>query len=457
MADQLVDLTNLVGISRAENSDQSNDPVSEQISLVALKFDSENIEISKRLTTEGMDLSQRIEYIDKLTKQCGKQVFEFSTCNRILYVGFDISCEDLTSEISRLNSIENIPFSKFQGMSAWRHLVKICSGLDSFMLGELQVMSQFRKSVNMHRDNRFISTANSSFFEHVIAANRTVRKRFGFTQTTESMLSLATSALKRILDEKGHSKNVVLGFGDMGIKAVEALIDFGQTKITVVSRDPEKSRKRNQKLASACEMVSYEDWHKSPKPADVVISTIRNISPTYHENNPIPVNSELVVLDFAWPPSFDDSGIYPNQTLLGMDYWIAASRNLGEEWNYESTISKSETMISDIESRYIQNKSVRGQSAFRAMIYSTLEQLSQQWESLPNVSDDEVKQMGAFAREIATWVCHKDQKFYLSELDSFITENPREVSGFVKQQIAQDVKLQILSMSKKNELSGGSI
>ena len=32
---------------------------------------------------------------------------------------------------------------------------------------------------------------------------------------------------------------MVLGFGDMGIKAVEALIEFGQKEITVVSREPE--------------------------------------------------------------------------------------------------------------------------------------------------------------------------------------------------------------------------
>ena len=62
--------------------------------------------------------------------------------------------------------------------------------------------------------------------------------------------------------------------------------------------------------------------------------------------------------------------------------------------------------------------------------------------------------MGAFAREIATWVCHKDQKFLLSELDSFISENPREVSLALKEQITLDVKLQILSLTK-NEQQGG--
>ena len=86
------------------------------------------------------------------------------------------------------------------------------------MMGE-QVMSQFRKSVNFHRDNELISHYNSAFFEHVISANRSIRKQLGFTQTTESMLSLATSTLDDLLARADDA--AVLSFGEMGAKAVE--------------------------------------------------------------------------------------------------------------------------------------------------------------------------------------------------------------------------------------------
>ena len=109
-------------------------------------------------------------------------MFEFSTCNRVLYVGFGIEPEALGAKISNLNGVEQIPFELYEGTDAWRQLVKICSGLDSFMMGELQVMSQFRKSVNFHRDNELISNYNSAFFEHVISANRSIRKQLGFTE-----------------------------------------------------------------------------------------------------------------------------------------------------------------------------------------------------------------------------------------------------------------------------------
>ena len=195
MSDTLVDLTHLQEAKPASARAEEDNPSSGLVSLAALKFTADTIDSAKELTTEGISLEDRSKYIRKISDFTGSEVFEFSTCNRVLYVGFGIEPEELGTKISNLNGAEQIPFELYEGTDAWRQLVKICSGLDSFMMGELQVMSQFRKSVNFHRDNELISHYNSAFFEHVISANRSIRKQLGFTQTTESMLSLATSAL----------------------------------------------------------------------------------------------------------------------------------------------------------------------------------------------------------------------------------------------------------------------
>ena len=183
MSDRLVNITDLLGM-REQNKEYKK----ETISLVALKFNSENIEIARK-SPQKECRGQRIDYIGNLKQRTSNDIFEFSTCNRVLYVGFGIEPNTLSGHIQKYHGVEEIPFSLYSGVSAWRHLVKICSGLDSFILGELQVMSQFRKSINFHRDNNFISLYNSSFFEHIISANRNIRKKFGFNQTTESMLS----------------------------------------------------------------------------------------------------------------------------------------------------------------------------------------------------------------------------------------------------------------------------
>ena len=141
----------------------------------------------------------------------------------------------------------------------------------------------------------------------------------------------------------------VLGFGEMGIKAVEALIEAKQTDVLVVSRNPSLSAQRAPELAQKCTMISYEEWNQGKQQPELVISTIRNASPTYHEQHPFPVQTPATVMDFSWPPSFEPSGVSDQQMLMGMDHWIKVSRNLGKEWDYDSTIGKSESMIDTIQ------------------------------------------------------------------------------------------------------------
>ena len=135
MSDTLVDLK---GLQEAKPPSQEADevpPSKKPISLAALKFTSDNIEVAKELTTEGISEDERTNYIRKVSTFVGSEVFEFSTCNRVLYVGFDIEPEALSSKLSELNGSDPIPFELFEGTDAWRQLVKICSGLDSFMMG----------------------------------------------------------------------------------------------------------------------------------------------------------------------------------------------------------------------------------------------------------------------------------------------------------------------------------
>ncbi len=372
------------------------------VSMISMKLDSDNVEHVKYLTTEGLTKKQRLKFLNDVKQELNADLFELSTCNRVLYVGFDVTSTELESSVLRTASLESAPFEHFSGIDVWRHLVKVCSGLDSFILGELQVMSQFRGSVAWHRKHGLLSDINGSFFEHVVSANRMIRREFGFNQTTESMLNLATSALEEIVPSNETTSSLVLGFGEMGPKAVEVLLSLGQTDISVISRSPEQAALRNPDIAAQVNLITFEDWKSKQLSPNLIISTIRNNTATYNETNPIPSNSKAVIMDFSWPPSIDVSGISENHELFGTEYWIRASHRLGIEWDYSSTIEKSEAMISQIQQRFMDALTDKTRAKFRAFMYQTLEALSQQWEQSEYAGDSST-QLGAFSREIATW------------------------------------------------------
>tara|TARA_B100000459_G_scaffold108722_1_gene63141 strand:+ start:2426 stop:3775 length:1350 start_codon:yes stop_codon:yes gene_type:complete len=417
-----------------------------KICLLTLKFNSENIDIAKSLTTEGLRLAGRISFIRQVSEAVDAEIFEFSTCNRVLYVGFDVDPGTLATGISQIVGIDDIPFLSLTGSDAWRHLVKICSGLDSFIIGELQVMSQLRSSINIHRENNLIQTYNLGFFEHVISATRVIRKELGYTSSTESMLNLATTSLEDILSEKGTAQSIVLGFGEMGEKAVETLHALNQTNVVVVSRNPQKSANRNPELTQHCSMITYDEFEANRYKADIVISTMRCSTPAYTDQNLLPVEGESIILDFSWPPSIEQSGITNQQSLLGMEHWIRTARNIDHS-QYTALIQKGDDMIRDIQKRYMDALTNKNEAKFRAFIYGRMEDLSTSWESSSMAQEKEIPQLGAFAREIATWICQQNNSFYLSELVDYVNNTNREFNSHLLGEVSRDVERSIRTLT----------
>ncbi len=446
MSDLLIQLEALATSIRADSNHVDKGKMDGKICLLSLKFDSNNIDVAKQLTTEGMSLPERVAFIQELGKTVDAEVFEFSTCNRVLFVGFDVDSTTLAEGISSLTNIDNIPFQTRTGSDAWRHLVKICSGLDSFIVGELQVMSQLRSSINIHKENNLIRTFNLAFFEHIISATRIIRKELGYTSSTESMLNLATNSLEHILSQKGDVQSVVLGFGDMGIKAVETLQQLGQTNIVVVSRNPSESAKRNPLKAERCRMISYSELNDTPVNADIVISTMRCSTPAYTEYNPLPISGQATILDFSWPPSIEEDGISTEHVLLGMKHWIQVARNINHS-EYTTLMENGNKLIDNIQDRYMEALTNKNEAQFRAFIYGHMENLSASWEESSSAQKKEIPQLGAFAREIATWICQQNSSFYISELTNYVNSTNRSLNSNLLEEVSRDVETSIRTLA----------
>lgn len=423
------------------------------VSMISMKINQDNVDFVKHFTSEGLSKEDRLSYVQNIKDALNSDVFEMSTCNRVLFVGFGVDSKQLESTIMELSSVDSAPFEHHNGLDVWRHLVKVCSGLDSFIIGELQVMSQFRGSVALHRQHGLVSDINSSFFDHVISANRIIRREFGFTQTTESMLNLATTALEEAVAAKSSNSSVVLGFGDMGSKAIEVLLDLGQTNIVVITRSPTKAIERNPELSSKVKVMTFDDWRGTSIEPNLVISTIRNNRPTFDESNPIPFTNNAMIMDFSWPPSIDKDGVSENQELYGMEHWIRVAHRLGIEWDYSSLVTQSEILISEIQKKFMNALTDRSRSKFRAYMYQTLEKLSVEWES-SEYAGNSGDQLGAFSREIATWICNQEGPFSSEDLTAMMMSTKRPFNANLLLKVANDVNDTINGINEMSTFPG---
>ena len=141
---------------------------------------------------------------------------------------------------------------------------------------------------------------------------------------------------------------------------------------------------------------------------------------------------------------------------MGMEHWIKVSHNLGKEWNYEATLQRSESMINTIQGRFMEALHNKTKAQFRTLIYATMEELAQSWETYPQATESDVPQLRAFGREIATWICHQPAEFHLSELSRFVANTPRELSQAIIAHVNHEVKRSVLVLNEKSMASGGT-
>ncbi len=410
----------------------------ERLAVVTLRMSSTTMEDIRALTTEGHDRAQREAFTLDLANAHGSGVFEMSTCNRVVYAGLCDDVAQLKATVEKVSGVALTDVVEFTAEEAWEHLVMVASGLDAFVLGELQVLGQVRSAIEHHRQSRHADAELLGVLEHVVWASRLVRKHLGFTKTTASMLNLATLSLDAMMAKGGLSGCVVLGSGDMGRKAVEALLERN-VPVTVVSRYPERAQDRFGPDGSKVTFMDFEAWSDSPPVAPLIISTMRVATPVYGAKQRLPTAEPLTVMDFSWPPSIDPEGLHPSQTLQGMNHWIQQAHGLNEAVDRPALLAEARQELSRIHGLLETRLASAGQSDFRSFVHHTFAKLAAGWVASPLNAPPNTPELEAFGRELATWLCKAHGTIVLDDVRERVQTTARPLSASMLERIEDDV------------------
>ena len=136
-----------------------------------------------------------------------------------------------------------------------------------------------------------------------------------------------------------------------------------------------------------------------------------------------------------------------------MEHWIRVAHRLGLEWDYNSIITQSEVLISEIQEKFMNALTDRSRSKFRAYMYKTLEKLSLEWESSEFVGKSG-EQLGAFSREIATWICNQEGPFSSEDLTEMMMSTKRPFDQNLLLKVANDVNDTVNSINEMSTFPG---
>lgn len=294
----------------------------------------------------SIDKQQSIDFISDL-KALGGSAFTVSTCNRTQVFANNTNIHQLKEKFIKYsgNQIDN--FEKYgfilQGDEAIQNLFEVSTGIDSQILGDLQIFSQVKEGVEIAKNNDCINSHMDRLLQFVFQANKEVQS---FTTISKGAASVAHAAVLRIRQKTEYlrkdKKILVFGTGEIGQRTLENLNSQTKAQITIVNRTLEKA----QEIAKT-QKVNYapiESLVQEIAKADVVVVGTSSKEYTINEEHIANLNSEKLFIDLSVPRNIDPK-LASNQyiELVDMDQLNAeADKTLDKR---KKDIPKAKTII----------------------------------------------------------------------------------------------------------------
>lgn len=202
-----------------------------------------------------------------------------STCNRVevLATISEPNSVDAASHITDfLSSSRSIPSADFSKHlyshsddNAVRHVFRVASALDAMVVGEAQILGQFRRAYSLAVEAGTAGRVLNRLVHHAFHVAKRVRTETGIASNAVSISYMAVELGRKIFGSLDNSTVLILGAGEMAELAARHLINAGASRLLVANRSPEKS----QALASEFkgEAVSMAELPLYLSKADIVI------------------------------------------------------------------------------------------------------------------------------------------------------------------------------------------
>tara|TARA_Y100001972_G_scaffold129265_1_gene195876 strand:- start:1770 stop:3023 length:1254 start_codon:yes stop_codon:yes gene_type:complete len=229
-----------------------------------------------------------------------------STCNRteIYYA----SKENLNDQIlSLLGSYKGLDttsvrhyFVEYQDAGAINHLFEVAMGLDSRVLGDIQISNQVKKAYQWSADEGFAGPFIHRLMHTIFFSNKRVVQETEFRDGTASIASVAVDLTKHFTKNFTHPKIALIGLGEIGEDVAGNLKDF-EGEITLVNRTDQKAIEIAQELGFHSR--PYSELSEVVASSDVIICAVNTSEPIITTQNFGGVSNHKMIIDLSVPRS----------------------------------------------------------------------------------------------------------------------------------------------------------
>ena len=201
--------------------------------------------------------------------------FGISTCNRteFYYFGELSISSNIFDEVMNILGKDDINKDNFYFLDrhdALVHMCKVASGIDSQVLGEQEILGQFKKALKIAQELKIVNGKLLTLSNKVLEISKKARTKTDIGLNSLSVSGLAYKLVKNIFEEPKEQNILIVGAGSLAHSVMENLFKNGINKIKSVNRSVKKI-----KLDNDYELISssLESLHDELEFADIVIAS----------------------------------------------------------------------------------------------------------------------------------------------------------------------------------------
>ena len=256
------------------------------IALAGISYRTAPVEVRESLAFTTGELA---ELLPALRVQFGATAV-LSTCNRTeVYLAGDGHASEAADMIAFLaqhkqatsdeqrgrGAVSSPPIDSRQIYSleradAVRHLLRVASGLDSMILGEVQILGQVRGALRAAEQAGSADALLIRLFQSAIATGRKVRMTAGLGRFAASVSTTAVALAQRVCGDLRGRSVLVVSAGEAGKLTAQGLREAGAGRIMVTSRTLTRAVALAEQLGGTT--LPYDRLGDGIANADIVIS-----------------------------------------------------------------------------------------------------------------------------------------------------------------------------------------
>lgn len=249
--------------------------------LLSLTYRNAPIEIRE---TVAMSEAEASDFLLKLKSFTSiQEALVLSTCNRteIYYAAEEDMSEDITKLIRVEKAISEVDdlsqyFVSHYGKDAMRHLFHVAIGLDSQVVGDMQITNQVKRAYQASADHEMAGPFLHRLLHTIFFTNKRVVQETPFRDGAASVSYSASELVYDLASEIIKPRVLIIGLGEIGADTCKNIGDSNHLdklfKVTVINRTQKKADEMARKFGFATR--SYDEVYDAIMESDIVVSAV---------------------------------------------------------------------------------------------------------------------------------------------------------------------------------------